>query len=503
MDNVTKKTKRALGRGMAFIMAFVLCVSSLAMSSSADAVASKRKPLIGKTEKTLYYNVKSKRTYTLKVKKNKVRRIKKTIWNTSKKSVVAISKKKKTSVKLTAKKKGSATITAIVKYIPKGGWWTRTAKLKCKVKSKKAADAGNSSKPSTSPKPSNIVKHTPTPTPNHGGTPTNSPTSSAGPTDNPSDIPTSSTDPTGEPTSSTDPTGDPTSSTDPTGDPSDTPTPVVVAKVVLDKAQASLSAVAEGRGTVKLAASVQDSDGSEIADRTVEWASDNEAVASVDETGLVRAVSDGQANITATADGVKSEPCAVTVDSTTPAVEGAIFSGYNSISVYFDKIVEGVPQVTVNSSISAEQVSIKAALAKDGKSVLVTSEEPFPVAAYTLTVSGLTDKAGNILSNNVATVVREESKVGAFVCDTEQIPCGQKEVKVYYSVLDQYGQKFEYMAIENLEASAETESGMPLDTKIKNDGLSKGYVIISGAIGTLAEGKKIKITLKSGELKKR
>lgn len=85
MDNVTKKTKRALGRGMAFIMAFVLCVSSLAMSSSADAVASKRKPLIGKTEKTLYYNVKSKRTYTLKVKKNKVRRIKKTIWNTSKK----------------------------------------------------------------------------------------------------------------------------------------------------------------------------------------------------------------------------------------------------------------------------------------------------------------------------------------------------------------------------------------------------------------------------------
>ena len=33
MDNVTKKTKRALRRGMAFVMAFVLCVSTLAVSS--------------------------------------------------------------------------------------------------------------------------------------------------------------------------------------------------------------------------------------------------------------------------------------------------------------------------------------------------------------------------------------------------------------------------------------------------------------------------------------
>ena len=488
MDNVTKKTKRALRRGMAFVMAFVLCVSTLAVSSSADAVASKRKPLIGRKSKTLYYNVKNKRTYTLKIKKNKVRRIKQTTWKTSKRSVVAISNKKKTSVKLTAKKKGNATITATVKYIPKGGWWTRTAKLKCKVKSKQAAGVGTSSKPSTSPKPPNIVNHTPTPTPNYQK-PTNTP---------PVVTPPSSGNPTDNPTG--DPTGGPTDN--PTGGPTDSPLPAVVAKVALDKTEAVLSSTAEGRDTVKLTASVQDSDGNEIADRTPEWTSDNEAVASVDETGLVRAISDGQANITATLDGVKSEPCAVTVDSKAPAVEGAIINGYNTIAVYFDEMVEGIPQVTVSSSIAAELMSVEAALAKDGKSVLVTSEQPFPAATYTLTVSGLIDLAGNILADNKATVVREESKAGAFVCDTEQIPCGQKEVKVYYSVLDQYGQKFEYMAIENLQASAETESGMPLETKIKNDGLSKGYVIISGAIGTLAEGKKINITLKSGELTK-
>ena len=488
MDNVTKKTKRALRRGMAFVMAFVLCVSTLAVSSSADAVASKRKPLIGRKSKTLYYNVKNKRTYTLKIKKNKVRRIKQTTWKTSKRSVVAISNKKKTSVKLTAKKKGNATITATVKYIPKGGWWTRTAKLKCKVKSKQAAGVGTSSKPSTSPKPPNIVNHTPTPTPNYQK-PTNTP---------PVVTPPSSGNPTDNPTG--DPTGGPTDN--PTGGPTDSPLPAVVAKVALDKTEAVLSSTAEGRDTVKLTASVQDSDGNEIADRTPEWTSDNEAVASVDETGLVRAISDGQANITATLDGVKSEPCAVTVDSKAPAVEGAIINGYNTIAVYFDEMVEGIPQVTVSSSIAAELMSVEAALAKDGKSVLVTSEQPFPAATYTLTVSGLIDLAGNILADNKATVVREESKAGAFVCDTEQIPCGQKEVKVYYSVLDQYGQKFEYMAIENLQASAEAESGMPLETKIKNDGLSKGYVIISGAIGTLAEGKKINITLKSGELTK-
>lgn len=156
MKNQVEKLVKKGRRVMAFAMAVAMLMSLFSPASFAEA-AKWKKPALSVKKKTLYYNKAGKKTYTLKVKKNNVKKIKKTTWKTSKKSVIAISKKKKTSVKLKAKKEGKATITATIKYVPKGMWMVRTLKLKCKVTSKKS---GKSPKPSVKPtvQPSNVVK---------------------------------------------------------------------------------------------------------------------------------------------------------------------------------------------------------------------------------------------------------------------------------------------------------------------------------------------------------
>lgn len=124
-------------RGLALMMSVSFVLSVLAPVCFAQA-AKQTKPLLNAKTKSLYYDKSGKKAFTLKVKKNKVRMIIATNWKTSKKSVVALSKKKDTSVKLTAKKKGNATVTGTIKYVPNGKWAVRTVRLTCKVTSKQA-----------------------------------------------------------------------------------------------------------------------------------------------------------------------------------------------------------------------------------------------------------------------------------------------------------------------------------------------------------------------------
>ena len=66
--------------------------------------------------------------------------------------------------------------------------------------------------------------------------------------------------------------------------------------------------------TQQMTATTSDINGQPLSGRTVAWASDNSAVASVDpSTGVVTAVAAGTANITATSEGVTSSPAVVTV----------------------------------------------------------------------------------------------------------------------------------------------------------------------------------------------
>ncbi|HEY8310573.1 MAG TPA: Ig-like domain-containing protein, partial [Gemmatimonadaceae bacterium] len=66
--------------------------------------------------------------------------------------------------------------------------------------------------------------------------------------------------------------------------------------------------------TQQMTATTTDINGQPLSGRSVTWASDNSAVASVDpSTGVVTAVAAGTANITATSEGVTSSPAVVTV----------------------------------------------------------------------------------------------------------------------------------------------------------------------------------------------
>ncbi len=447
MRNEAQKAFRTSRRAVALAMAAVLCLSTLVTAAPAEA-AGFTKPKLAAKKKTLYYNKKSKKTYTLKVKSNKVKKIVKTTWKTSKKSVVSISKKKKMSVKLTAKKKGTATVTATIRYVPKGMWMVRTLNLKCKVTSKRASS-------STVTPPAGKV--TPKPVPKPSTKPSNSP--------NP-----------------------------PQGNEGQKP-----AKVVLDQDEALFSSTEEGENTKELTAVVKDAQGKEIKDQDITWSTDNDKIAAV-EDGVITAKKEGRANITASAGNITSEPCTVIVDTTPPAVEGAKITDYKTIRVYFDETVTGEPEVSVTRSAEdAEDVPVRMTpvLSEDGQSLILTSAAALKEGTYDLEMAGLTDYVGNSLSNNRKTVIKSASVPDKFICRTEEIPAGQDEVMVYFRVTDQYGEELRNYRIDDLKATAETESGMPLEVSVVE---GKDCVKITGAIAMLAEGKRVVITLSSKKL---
>jgi hypothetical protein len=73
--------------------------------------------------------------------------------------------------------------------------------------------------------------------------------------------------------------------------------------------------------TQQLTATARDAGGNVLTGRTITWASDNTAVASVTTGGLVRGVTAGSANVTATCEG-QSGSSAITVTTTTDPVAG-------------------------------------------------------------------------------------------------------------------------------------------------------------------------------------
>ena len=79
--------------------------------------------------------------------------------------------------------------------------------------------------------------------------------------------------------------------------------------------------LAEIGGTAQLVAEVTDANGNVIADAAVSWSSADEAVATVDEAGVVTAVGNGATTVTAASDGA-SASAAITVDALPMPGEG-------------------------------------------------------------------------------------------------------------------------------------------------------------------------------------
>lgn len=207
--------------------------------------------------------------YTLKLKgvKGKAK------WSSSKKSVVAVKAAKNgKSAVITAKKPGSATITATV----------GEKKIVCVVKVKgTTAVVTPEPNPTTAPKPTESPKPQPTESPK--------PTEAPKPTATPEPTPTEPAKPT------------PTEQTKP-----------VVKATGIKLSDTSITLTSKG-DTKKLVATVEPAN---ATDKDVKWYSDNERIATVDNNGVVTSVRKGRVNIYCelVSDGNISEYCDVIVD---------------------------------------------------------------------------------------------------------------------------------------------------------------------------------------------
>ena len=110
--------------------------------------------------------------------------------------------------------------------------------------------------------------------------------------------------------------------------------PAPVASVVVTPNTHTLTSI---DATQQFQASARDAAGATISGKVFVWTSSSSAVATVDPTGLVTAVTNGASTITATVDGIESNPVAVTVAQAlaiievTPADETLIALGDASV----------------------------------------------------------------------------------------------------------------------------------------------------------------------------
>ncbi len=493
MSKWIQKLTRTSRRGMACTMVAALALSSLAQAPTSEA-AGKKKPTLNVKKKTLYWNKSGSKNYTLKLKKNKVKTIVTTTWKTSKKSVVALSRKKDTSVRLTAKKKGTATITATVKYVPIGKWAIKTAKLTCKVTSKGTAPA-QTPPAKTEPVQTPLIIYTTMPAPPSQPVVTENPNSTLEPGETADPDRTPGPDETAGPDGTPKPgeTADPDKSQEPTSTPN-TPDDSTITEVVLSASEVLLG-MEKGRNTITLTATAKDKDGKPLDTQAVIWFSDDENVAVVKE-GTVTAAGSGTAHITATINNVTSKPCTITVDAEKPFIKEAELSDSKTFFVSFSEPVTGTPSVNViaedNTTIECESQI----LSDDGKSLIITCQNSLSAGSYELTINGLEDLAGNkIAEDSHISVEKDSSAPTSILCKTDQVPAGQTSFDVYFSIVDQYGEEYDTLGIMSegaLTASAQTENGMPFKAQVNQQ---EGYVRVSGSASAFTEGRKIKLTL--------
>lgn len=502
MDRLRKSSK-TMRRALAALLAFAMSLSPVAVPATSDAAA--KKPALNAKKKTLFFNQAGKKSFTLKIKKNKNIKVKKTTWKTTNKKVASISSKKKTAVKVTAKKAGKATIKATVNYTLKGSKKVKKTTLKCKVTSKNYSAPVQTVVPSAAPSasasaPAATATATTVPTNAPSTEPTTVPTTA--PTAEPTSEPT--TEPTAEPTAAptaeptTEPTAEPT--TEPTAVPTAAPTEAPVAETISVETADVTIGVAKDINTVTLSATVKDQNGAAMSDAVITWSSDKADIASVDKNGVVTGLKEGKAVITATCGKLKAV-CNVTVDATAPEVKNITVSSSNTISVELSEAVSADKAiVNVYKDASKDALTTTGAtLSEDGKTLIITNTSSLAAGTYKIVLKGLADIAGNVIKEDTTvSVEKAKSYVAKFVQETMEAPADVNVLKVYYTVVDQYGEEMTSAAVgdNNEIKAAATISGTeyPLTANVTNDGDLKGYVSFE-ADGAIKEGKSIDITL--------
>ena len=179
--------------------------------------------------------------------------------------------------------------------------------------------------------------------------------------------------------------------------PGDT-TPPQVASVVLTPASATLVSLGE---TVQLAASARDGSGNPMSGKTFTWSSSDGGVATVSSSGLVTAVADGSATISATGDAM-SGTATVDVTIPTPDVAG-YWTGLTSqgLSISF--------HVTDQDVLDQLSVRIRASIPGSGSCTATFSQKEDVMVTGGVFATSVSNPAFNTLGGDLLSVAMRGS----------------------------------------------------------------------------------------------
>jgi hypothetical protein len=154
-------------------------------------------------------------------------------------------------------------------------------------------------------------------------------------------------------------------------------------------------------GTVQLSVEVRDANGNLLPDRSVDWTSSNESVATVDDTGLVTAIAPGTVTIHAIAEGQRGEvlltvqpvpvasitvaPAAVTLEvGETEQLEATVRDAAGS--VLSGRVIDWSSSAAGVASVSSQ--GVVTAVASGEATITATSEGHSATALITIAVAG-------------------------------------------------------------------------------------------------------------------
>ena len=175
----------------------------------------------------------------------------------------------------------------------------------------------------------------------------------------------------------------------------------VATTVMIEPASHTLEAIGE---TVQLAAVVLDQDENVMADAAVTWSSGDEAVATVDENGLVTSVDNGMADITARA-GDAMGSAAITVAQ----VPAGISIEVDAEATTLTEVGQTLQLMVTVSDANDAPISEPAVMWKSSDEAVVTVDQ-----------DGLVTAVGNGMADVVATAGDVSDMVGITVMETSE-----------------------------------------------------------------------------------
>ncbi len=286
--------------------------------------------------------------------------------------------------------------------------------------------------------------------------------------------------------------GGDSSPTQPTPTPTPTPTPAPTPVATSVSVSPSSHTLRSAGATVQLSAAVRDQNNNPMSGQTVNWTSANTAVATVSQAGLVTAVSNGNAQITARA-GNASGTASITVAEPVPTRVAITPSSHTLEAIGATVQLEASVRDQNNNGISGQSItwaSMDEAVATVSAAGLVT--------AVSNGMAEIKAQSGNLSSNAAITVSQVPASVSTAVDpDSTTLTDADQTLQLAATVSDAND-----VAIE--DAAVIWSSGDESVATVDEDGLvspvGSGTTEITATIGEVSDSVTVTVQLPSPDL---